>query len=504
MILVMVLFSSLLRLGLAAVRLVLREPGALLLVVPSGRRLGLFSNTLLVSAAVSVTATVIGVLAASVLAEMEEGPASVLRWGFLVLAPVPPYIHALTWSSAFNAANALLGLRLPTYGGWINFWVEVMAWLPFAVGLALIGLRSVETPAVEAARLYRGDLGVFLRVVVPLAAPAVVAAAGFLFIFTATDYSVPTLYSVNVYALEVFADFSATNSLGRALLLSLPLAAVTLLVLGFSQRALRATFQSSSVSRPGLRLRFPGWFDALRYAGLLVAVSQFVVLVLTLVLETGGVGDVLYAVGTADSSIMFSFWQSVATAALCLPLGYLAAVQLGEEGGRGWLVYAAPLAIPAPLIGISLIGLLGGSPLYGTVAVPVLGTVIRFTPIAALILHAQLQLNDPLLFEAARVFERSWLDSWLRVRLPLQASGIVGALGVVFAFTLGELGATLLTVPPGFESITVRVFNYLHYGSTVDVAGLCLVMVAAMLASGCAVMLFFKAKARYVQGRVQA
>ncbi|MBT5642394.1 hypothetical protein HOJ44_04675 [Candidatus Bathyarchaeota archaeon] len=86
-----------------------------------------------------------------------------------------------------------------------------------------------------------------------------------------------------------------------------------------------------------------------------------------------------------------------------------------------------------------------------------------------------------LLFDAAELFEVRKNDALWRVKLPLQMQGITAAALILFAFSLGELGATLLVVPPGSETLTIRIFNYLHYGGSEEVAGLCLVMAVVMM-----------------------
>jgi iron(III) transport system permease protein len=74
------------------------------------------------------------------------------------------------------------------------------------------------------------------------------------------------------------------------------------------------------------------------------------------------------------------------------------------------------------------------------------------------------------------------LAGWLRVRLPLVAGGLVAAASLLFAFTLSELGSTLLVAPPGRQTVTLRIYNYLHYGDSQAVTGLCLL--TALLAVG--------------------
>jgi len=476
---VLAVFSPVLLLTAESAAETLRNPELLALALPTGRRLGLLVNSLGLSAAVSLSAVVVGLLAGSVLWEWDAGPWSRLRWLPLALVPVPPYIHALSWMTALD----WLGVSA---AGWApTFLVEFMAYLPLGLGLSLIGYMGVDASMVEAARLHRPDGDVFTRVVVPLVAPALVAAGGLVFAFTVTDYSVPTLFSVNVYSLEVFSDFSASNQAARSMMLSVPILLATMLALWASQSSLRSVVQSDASNRPAPRLSYPAWLGSLRLVGLGVACAQALVLAVTLVSASGGLGSVVYAVSSAHGDIGFTLFQAAATAALCVPLAFVAADHMRRGSGPWWLMAVAPLAVPSPLVGISVLRLAGASGLlYGSWAAPVLGTVVRFTPVASLAALAQLKRLDPLLLDAADLFGGAPGRALSRVRLPLQAPGLAAAAALVFAFTMGEMGATLLTVPPGVSTVTIRVFNYLHYGGSDVVAGLCLVMVAAMVAAG--------------------
>ena len=117
--------------------------------------------------------------------------------------------------------------------------------------------------------------------------------------------------------------------------------------------------------------------------------------------------------------------------------------------------------------------------------------VARFAPFAVLAVFAQERRLDPALVDAARVHQRSRLHGWWRVRLPLLGPGLVAAACVVFVLTLGELAATVVVVPPGSQTLTLRIYNYLHYGASDAVAALCLAMavvVVAVTGAGSAVL----------------
>jgi len=84
------------------------------------------------------------------------------------------------------------------------------------------------------------------------------------------------------------------------------------------------------------------------------------------------------------------------------------------------------------------------------------------------------------------------------VRLPLLLPGLLAGASLVFALTLGELGATLIVAPPGQSTLTLRIYNYLHYGASDVVAGLCLAMLLFTLAAGGLGALSLAAQSRHI------
>jgi iron(III) transport system permease protein len=454
---------------------------------PVGRRFGLLLNSLKLATTVSVSVTLIGVLAGSKLVYEQGEVWKGIKWVFLLTAPVPPYIHALVWSGMIANLNQALqgvGVSLSGFGFGMSFLVDTMAYLPLGVGLAMVGYMLVETPAVEAARLYKEDFRVFLEVVLPLASPMILAAFGFVFILAITDYSIPTLYSYSVYSLEIFSEFSASNSPVHSVWLSLPLVLITFIVLVVSLRGLRNTVQSSSIFREESlqHWSFPGWFSLLQIVAVTVILVQVVFLIGGLLIETGSPMSMYYAVEAATDDLMTSAIIGFMGALLGGGLGYVLSERLGK-GGFWWVLISVPLALPSAIVGISLIDAYNSwlPWLYGTMAMPVIAVTTRFVAIATIIIYTQSKRVDPLLFEAAELFKRENMQDLWRVKLPLQKYGLAAAVAALVAFSVGELGSTLLVVPPGSETLTIRIFNYLHYGGSEEVAGLCLLIVALMM-----------------------
>jgi iron(III) transport system permease protein len=367
-----------------------------------------------------------------------------------------------------------------------------MAMLPLSVALSLLAFETVPRDLVDAGRVHLSDIQVLRRIALPLAGPLVLAGGGIVFVLSLLDYSVPALFQVNVYSLAVFADYSASSDPVRAFLVALPLIVVATSVVLWAQRGLRRVAHRPERAKTAgaLTMSWPRWFVSAQAAACAVMALQVTVPALALLRATGSATGFLGTLTTADREIGFSFAVAAVAALMCLPLAYVAARRLARRDTVGrvwWLLVTLPLAVSAPLVGIGLImiwnrpGLPG---VYGSAAMPVLAALARFTPFAALILMAQARRIDPLLVDAARVHGISLKRQWLWVRLPLLAPGLLAAACVAFALTLGELGATLLVTAPGDQTLTMRIYNYLHYGASDAVAGLCLAMALAAIAAG--------------------
>jgi len=60
------------------------------------------------------------------------------------------------------------------------------------------------------------------------------------------------------------------------------------------------------------------------------------------------------------------------------------------------------------------------------------------------------------------------------IALPNRLAAVALAWVVAFAVALGDLGATILVVPPGVETLSIQVFGLLHSGQDDLAAGICL------------------------------
>ena len=89
---------------------------------------------------------------------------------------------------------------------------------------------------------------------------------------------------------------------------------------------------------------------------------------------------------------------------------------------------------------------------------------------------------DTDLKSAADLFGLPWWQRWQHLFQPQASWAIVMVWYVIYLLSLWDTETVVLIVPPGGETLALRIFNLLHYGHHAQVNALCLILLAlAML-----------------------
>lgn len=444
------------------------------------RRLRLAGNTFLLAFLSAVGCMAVGLAAAS---RIHNGPlrGKRARWFFLLLAPVPCYIYALTWMYFIR----LLGrfdrslMRSLASGFAPCVFVDTLAFLPVTTGLILAAMEHHDRKAEEMGRIYAGDNRVFARIVTPAVLPAMLAAGAFVFLLSATDFSVPSLFQYRTYTLEIFSEYGRTGNLGQAGLLALPLVLAALTLLSFADRGIGTIpIRKSAGGGDGLALS-----GALRLAGriaVLLCLLQIAIPAALFLLQMGTPLQLWESLVLCQKELAVSVGIAALAAATAVLLAGPTAIWL--SGRTRWLRLAAlfPMAVPSSLIAMGLLAAANGSPLHAlsqTLYFPALGCAAKYMPFALLAFDAAHRRIHRETFEAGRVYMPSEWQYFRKIVLPEYRWAIASAAALVFLLTLGEEGIPLILMPPGYGTLAVKVYNYLHYGASELVSGFCLVTV---------------------------
>ena len=107
---------------------------------------------------------------------------------------------------------------------------------------------------------------------------------------------------------------------------------------------------------------------------------------------------------------------------------------------------------------------------------PCLAQWVRTLPWATLIVWTAVRTIPRTLLDVAAVEGAGPVVTLVAVVLPLRWPAFAAAWLVAVAVSLGDLAASILVVPPGITTLSIRIFGLLHYGVEDDVAGICLAL----------------------------
>ena len=80
-------------------------------------------------------------------------------------------------------------------------------------------------------------------------------------------------------------------------------------------------------------------------------------------------------------------------------------------------------------------------------------------------------LSDAAILEGANRRQLFWLVQWPQILPQLSVAWYVS-----YLFCLWDVETLVLIVPPGRETISLRIFNLLHYGHNTQVDALCVLL----------------------------
>ena len=456
-------------------------------MLPLGPRPSLLlARSVAFSAAVAGFASLTGFLIARGVLGTRRGVA-ILSLALPPLLVVPISIHGLNWATSILQLNdALMRHHLPVQiNGWTAAWfAEVLAFLPLAIGIAWTSLALLDRRLLESAMIFRSPRAVAWRIAFPMAGTLLASGMGLIFLLSVSDYTVPSLFAVQVYALEIFCAYSASSQPAGAVLTAMPLMLLISLAMVMMLRTACRTRPLLHATPTGpWPCRAAPWHAAGAVALLLL------LLALPMAFLTYGAGSwprFAHAVTSARDEILVSLRVAVCTAVMATLLG--AGVAHGMMRGRAlvlwWAAACLWFAMPAPLVGIGILQIASRAGAWTEPWLPVWACLARFLPVAAFICYAVFQRMDPGLLETARIYQRNRLHGMLRITLPLAWRGLFMAATTCFALSLGELGASLLVAPPGQSTLVIRLYNLLHYGASQEVAALGLALSLPALGAG--------------------
>ena len=497
--------------------------------VSDGTSRTLLANTALLCAAVSAAAAPVGLLLAICLRHGVY--ASGAAWAAIVACLFTPlYVQAAAWQTLFGFHGALVGAW--GVGPWLRGWpgaiaVHVVSATPWAALVSSALLSRSDRGLDEAAAL---DMGPWRRAITvhgrmylaALASAAVVSA-----VIVATEITITDLFRVRTYVEVVYMALAATGEIAVASIRSAPGVLLTIAavaaVLWIVDDLLHQPRRFHALSAPPrlvpticvwavlfVLVALPCW-------GLFCKAGFSSNAVEGAWQSTWSATDALYVAATAPAAfgreIAVTAGLAVAAAVVATMLAVIGAWRARFDWPRRvgfFLLTAAAWATPGPLVAQAVIWLLNrpdpwpGGASYGvfswlyneTPAASLLVLAWKAFAAAAVVLYAAWRQIPDQLVEAAQVDGCSRGKVLRRVVLPSSIGPLVVAFILAAAVAAGDLAASLLVLPPGWTTLSSRIFDRLHSGADAQVAGLCLcIWLAACIVGAAATVLRGNGKA---------
>ena len=164
-------------------------------------------------------------------------------------------------------------------------------------------------------------------------------------------------------------------------------------------------------------------------------------------------------------AFVLSLRLAIISAIVATALSFLAGYALVRFSFRGSTVidafFMSPLVIPAVVFGIAMLQFLNTIGLYNTFFSLVAAHVIVIMPFAIRAIDAAVR-DVPMELEwMAMNLGASRLRALWTVTLPLAMRGVVAAFVFAFIISFDEVTVTLFMTGPAYQTLPIRIYNYL-------------------------------------------
>lgn len=478
------------------------------------------ANTAMLLAGVGVLVTLLGTGSAWLVTAYEFPSRRALTWALLLPLAVPTYIIAFAYLDLLHpigpiqsAIRALLGydsprqFRLPDLRS-IQGAIFVLGFVlyPYVYLSTRVMFMTQAASLLEAARtLGAGRYGVFFRVALPLARPAIVVGVSLALLETLNDIGASEFLGVQTLTVSVYTTWVTRSDLAGAAQIALTMLAIVIgLILLERHGRKRQRYANTQRMRPMQPRRLRGPAAALAAVlGWIPVIVGFVAPALYLVVETykrlhmvGGVSSQL--LNGLGNTLIVAFSATIVTLVCGLIVAWAGRTlreSAGFNPGRACarvasLGYAVPgtvlaigLLTPFVWIDTAVAKIFGGSGLFlmGSMAALVCAYAIRFLAISTGALEAGLARIPPSLEQASRLLDESSTGTLRRVHLPLLRPALAASALLVFVDAMKELPATLLLRPMNFDTLATWLYAEAARGTYEEGAVAALAIVLAGL-----------------------
>jgi len=442
---------------------------------------------------IGLVSTIFGAVLGFILYKTKIRLASFFKILLLIPLFISPYILAVAWKDfffiIFNNSSIV-----SSYFGVIVVLISI--YTPLSMLIIGSAFTNISSDIEESALLITNTSRMIFKIVLPLIKPALISSFILVFIFSISEFSVPAFLGEKVFTTEIFTQFSAFYNHSLAILQSLLLIIVCFSLL-YSERKYISNAPFISVSSKGSSLK--------KYKsklGFVFILLWFVLSILlpfaTLVYQSFINGTEAFTkafdllLPTFSSSIILSLTSAIIIVFIGFVIPYY--TRKKQNSIINWLLLFA-FTIPSIILGISLIKFYNQpifNIIYSSYAIIVIGFIAKFSFISTKLIANSIKQIPESLIETAQIIGVKRLSSITKIVLPLIMPSLFITFIIIFIFSFGELGTTIMLFPPGTEILPIKVFTIMANAPQSLTSAMTLIVFAITLLIISALYLIFK------------
>lgn len=460
------------------------------------RYLRALGNTLLLSAAVTLIATAIGVFLAYFNSRFKFWGKAVMSVLPITAILVPEVIVTQSWLMIFGNNGAItrwlrdsFDILLPSFYGWPGLLVimPLITYTYVYLG-TLAALKGFDSQLEEAAMsLGSPPLITRFKVTIPAVYPAIASTAILVFTIVFGNFTTATIIGNQVELLspliyESFLSETGGNPTMQSTLATVSIAVVALVL--FIQRITVERRRYEMVQGRAWAPVKPRGINGVVLsiiAGLLTLATVVPVLMVTILAFTKSSGPVLnwgeYSLDNMRevlirdpqpivNTIIFGGIACLISVVISIVIGVVVVKKKNFlSPGLDYLVML-PLALSGTVLGLGMVMSFSGGliALTNTAAIIILVFVVRRLPHGIRNASSTLHSIPDSLEDASVSLGVPPFRSFMKVVLPLMVPGVAAALVLTWTTIISELSASLVVYSAGNETITIKVFQLMFTG----------------------------------------
>ena len=478
-------------------------------------------NTIIVGIGGTVASIILGVTVALIVTLTDVRFRQIFVLFFVTPLMIAPQVTALAWLQVFGPSSPILhfigfapplGTPNPLYSPEGIILLLAIQYSPLVFLIVRAGLRQLPRELVEVAQSGgAGPFKIVATIILPLATPAIVAAAPLTFVSCIGNFGIPAFLGIpaNYLVLPtlIFQRLAGggPDVLSEVAVLSILIAIIAMIGIFLQDYfSSRRDFRISGTSASLVPYSLGKWRVPVETLMWLLMAVILVLPLLGLILTSlvRGYGVVLTADSVTLENYRFvmiehaaakrafanSFMLSVAAAVfamfVAIPLGYVIAWHRGRWSKLLNIVVELPYALPGVVLSIASILLflkplpLIGMQLYNTLWIILFAYLARFLVLGVRpVVNGYLQI-DRALEEAAQIAGAGLLKRMRTIIFPMIAPAAMAGALLVFMTAFSELTVSALLWSSGAETLGVVIFSFEQGGDTKYAAAISALLVA--------------------------